>query len=85
MGLLDKILSRAVTVQSNQAPIVIRVLLDDEGRIQDIVLKRSCGDASKDQVAIEEIRQMNFPRGKLGSGPKTSRRWHEFVYRVAKE
>jgi TonB family protein len=80
MSLLDKLLAKSVQPDSLQRKVIIRVLLDDEGQVQDVLLKRSCGDPAADQRALEEIRNMKFPRGNLGSGPKTSRRWHELAY-----
>jgi len=80
MSLMDKLLARTVQPDSAKRNAIVRVLLDDEGRVQDVILKRSCGDAVQDARALNEIRNMRFPRGQIGS--KTARRWHELAYTI---
>ena len=80
MSLLDKLLAKSVQPDSLQRKAIIRVLLDDEGRVQDAFLKRSCGDHEQDARVLKEICNARFPRGQIGS--KTSRRWHELAYTV---
>ncbi|AQG98099.1 hypothetical protein A9R05_04160 [Burkholderia sp. KK1] len=77
MALIDKLLARTAPGAQKRKTIV-RVLLDDAGHVQDVVLKMSCGDAAKDAHALDEVRKMRFARGQLGSG--TVRRWHELAY-----
>jgi TonB family protein len=59
----------------------VRVWLDDEGRVRDLKVRRSCGDAELDERALHAIAGMCFPRCHLGSG-KTSMRWHDLSYPV---
>ncbi len=80
MSLLDKLLAKSVQPDSLKRKAIIRVLLDDEGRVQDAFLKRSCGDYKQDAHALKEIWNARFPRGQIGS--KTSRRWRELAYTV---
>lgn len=80
MSLIEKLLSRSVRIDSLKRKTIVRVLLDDQGHVQDVILKRSCGDAMQDVRALNEIRNMRFVRGQIGS--KTSRRWHELAYTV---
>ncbi|WP_248321729.1 MULTISPECIES: energy transducer TonB [unclassified Caballeronia] len=80
MALLDKLLARTAPPGSTKRKTIVRVLLDDAGHVQDVVLKMSCGDPAKDAHALEKVRKMRFARGQLGSG--TVRRWHELAYAV---
>ncbi|MDR5738834.1 MULTISPECIES: energy transducer TonB [unclassified Caballeronia] len=80
MALIDKLLARTAPSGAPKRKTIVRVLLDDAGHVQDVVLKLSCGDAAKDEHALEEVRKMRFARGTLGSG--TVRRWHELAYAV---
>ncbi|QSN62074.1 energy transducer TonB [Caballeronia sp. M1242] len=80
MALLDKLLARTAPPGPTKRKTIVRVLLDDAGHVQDVVLKMSCGDTAKDAHALEEVRKMRFARGQLGSG--TVRRWHELAYAV---
>ncbi|KND61842.1 hypothetical protein BVER_06022c [Candidatus Burkholderia verschuerenii] len=81
MALIDKLLARgAPSGAAQKRKTIVRVLLDDAGTVQDVVLKMSCGDPQKDARALEEVRAMRFPRGQIGSG--TVRRWHELAYAV---
>ncbi|SIT43738.1 conserved hypothetical protein [Paraburkholderia ribeironis] len=82
MALIDKLLGNAIGSSSGPRKAIVRVLLDDAGRVQDVVLKRSCGNVDGDARALAEIRQMKFPRGHLGQGSRTSRRWHELAYAI---
>jgi outer membrane biosynthesis protein TonB len=78
MSLKDKLLSRSMPTDSLKRKAIVRVLLDDQGNVPDVIFKRSCGDAMQDVRALNEIRNMRFARGQIGS--KTSRRWHELAY-----
>ena len=80
MALLDKLLARSAPPGTQKRKTIVRVLLDDAGHVQDVVLKMSCGEPEKDARALEEVRNMRFARGQLGSG--TVRRWHELAYAV---
>ncbi|WP_423382434.1 energy transducer TonB [Burkholderia sp. LMG 32019] len=82
MGLLDNLLGKAIGPGTAPRRVVVRVLLDDQGRVQDVVLKRSCGDPAEDKRVMWEVCGMEFPRGNLGSGPKTARRWHELNFPI---
>jgi TonB family protein len=83
MPLMEKLLSRAVEQDDLSRKVIVRVLLDDQGRVQDVVLKRSCGHAGDDARAMADVRNMRFAPGKVGS--KTARRWHELAYSVGPE
>ncbi|SAK49614.1 hypothetical protein AWB79_01449 [Caballeronia hypogeia] len=78
MALIDKLLARSAPAGAPKRKTIVRVLLDDAGIVQDVVLKMSCGDTTKDTHAVDEVRKMRFARGQLGSG--TVRRWHELAY-----
>ena len=80
MALIDKLLARTTPTSGQKRKTIVRVLLDDAGHVQDVVLKMSCGDPAKDAHALDEVRKMRFARGQLGSG--TVRRWHELAYAV---
>jgi hypothetical protein len=80
MSLIDRLPTRSIEPDSLQRKAIVRVLLDDTDKVQDVILKRSCGDATKDARALSEIRNMRFARGQIGS--RTSRRWHELAYAV---
>jgi hypothetical protein len=80
MALIDKLLARSAPPGASKRKTIVRVLLDDAGHVQDVVLKMTCGDAEKDARALEEVRKMRFARGQLGSG--TVRRWHELAYAI---
>lgn len=80
MGLLDRLLDRAVGVNATARKAIFRVLLDDEGRVCDVVLKRSSGDPAVDMRGHAKFSKMTFPRGRLGGSTKKARRWHEFAY-----
>ncbi|WP_246024725.1 energy transducer TonB [Paraburkholderia dinghuensis] len=77
---MDKLLARAVASDELSRKVIVRVLLDDKGRIQDVILKRSSGNAADDARALVEIREMRFPPGKIDS--KSTRRWHELAYSI---
>ncbi|MDN7796120.1 energy transducer TonB family protein [Burkholderia vietnamiensis] len=83
MSLLDRMLSRA-TPQTGKGRrrVLVRVWLDDEGRVRDLKVRRSCGDPASDERALHAIAVMRFPRGQLGSGGGTSQRWHDLNYDV---
>lgn len=82
MNLLARLLSRTLDQDGVLGQkVIVRVWLDDAGRVRDLKVRRSCGDATKDAKAVEAIALMTFPRGKLGSG--TSQRWHDVTYDVA--
>ncbi|MDR5771056.1 MULTISPECIES: energy transducer TonB [unclassified Caballeronia] len=80
MSLIDKLLARGISAGATKRKTIVRVLLDDTGTVQDVVLKKSCGDTAKDARALKEVRAMRFPRGQIGSG--TVRRWHELAYSI---
>jgi hypothetical protein len=56
------------------------VLLDDEGRVQDVVMKKSSESSEVDQQGRAEFMNMRFPPGRLGPTSKKARRWHQFAY-----
>jgi outer membrane biosynthesis protein TonB len=82
MGLMDKLLSRAGTAEAASGDkskrVHARVLLDDAGRVQAVVLKQGSGDPAIDQRALDELHAKGYPAPRLGS--KTSRRWHNVVW-----
>jgi len=80
MSLIDRLLKKSIEPDSLQRKAIVRVLLDETGKVQDVILKRSCGDSTKDALALIEIRNMRFARSQIGS--RTSRRWHELAYAV---
>lgn len=81
MALLDKLLSKTVAASDPlRAKVVVRIWLDDDGRVRDIKIRRSCGDPDNDARAVEAIALMRFPRGTIGS--RTSQRWHDLSYDV---
>ncbi|WP_323119221.1 energy transducer TonB family protein [Burkholderia alba] len=82
MSLMNKLLSRAVRDPDElRRKVIVRVWLDDEGRVRDLKVRRSCGDAARDEKALDAIAIMQFPRGQLGSSG-TSQRWHDLSYDV---
>lgn len=80
MGLLDRLLDKAHVSSGDPRKAVFRVLLDDEGRVQDVVLKQSSGSPEIDQLGRAKFMNMRFPPGRLGPTSKKARRWHEFAY-----
>ncbi|CAB3756287.1 hypothetical protein BPA30113_02717 [Burkholderia paludis] len=82
MSLMDRLLSRGVPNASSRRQVVVRVWLDEQGRVRDLKVRRSCGDAALDEKALHAIAVMRFPAGHLGSGGKSAKRWHDFNYPV---
>ncbi len=80
MGLLDRLLDKAQVSNGGPRKAVFRVLLDDEGRVQDVVLKQSSGSPEVDQRGRAKFMNMRFPPGRSGPTSKKARRWHEFAY-----
>lgn len=80
MGLLDRLLDQAVGTNAVPRKAILRVLLDDQGRVQDVVLKRSSGDPAVDMRGQEKFLNMTFSSGRLVGSTKKARRWHEFAY-----
>ncbi|WP_155741428.1 energy transducer TonB [Burkholderia territorii] len=80
MGLLDRLLDQAVGANAVPRKAIFRVLLDDEGRVRDVVLKRSSGNRDVDGRGIAKFFNMKFPPGRLAGSTKKARRWHEFAY-----
>ncbi|MBN3827207.1 energy transducer TonB [Burkholderia sp. Ac-20384] len=81
MSLIDRMLSRAVPrLGEARRNVLVRVWLDDEGRVRDLKVRRSCGDPARDERALHAIAVKQFPRGQLGSGGGTSQRWHDLTY-----
>ena len=80
MSPIDRLLAKTAQSDPLKRKAIIRVLLDDEGRVQDAFLKRSCGDSEQDARVLNEIWSTRFPRGQIGS--KTSRRWYELAYAI---
>ncbi|WP_322074803.1 energy transducer TonB family protein [Burkholderia cepacia] len=81
MSLIDRMLSRAVPHSTEgRRNVLVRVWLDDEGRVRDLKVRRSCGDPARDDRALHAIAVEQFPRGQLGSGGGTSQRWHDLTY-----
>ncbi len=80
MGLLDRLLDQAVGTSAASRKAIFRVLLDDQGRVKDVVLKRSSGDPAVDMRGHEKFLNMKFPPGRLNGSTKKAQRWHEFPY-----
>ncbi|MBN3817233.1 energy transducer TonB [Paraburkholderia sp. Se-20369] len=80
MGLLDRLLDNAHVSGAGPRKAIFRVLLDDEGRVQDVVLKQSSGNPEIDRQGRSKFMTMRFPPGRLGPTSKKARRWHEFAY-----
>ncbi|MGS0891246.1 energy transducer TonB [Burkholderia stagnalis] len=80
MGLLDRLFDNAQVSGAGPRKAIFRVLLDDEGRVQDVVLKKSSGNPEVDQRGRAKFMTMRFPPGRLGGTSKKARRWHEFAY-----
>lgn len=80
MGLLDRLLDQTRRCECNGSPANFRVLLDDEGRVCNVVLERSSGDAAVGMRGHEKFSNMTFPRSWSGGSTKRPRRWHEVAY-----
>ncbi|WP_175907725.1 MULTISPECIES: energy transducer TonB family protein [Burkholderia] len=81
MSLIDRMLSRTVPpTGEGRRHVLVRVWLDEHGRVRDLKVRRSCGDPARDERALHAIAIMRFPRGQLGSGGGTSQRWHDLTY-----
>ena len=80
MTFLTRLLARSGAVTETRQTVIVRLLLDDAGNIQDIRLRYTCGDPQIDARAIQEIRKMRFPASRVGS--KTARRWHDLFYDI---
>jgi len=78
MTLLDRLLRNAVPSAPAKKKVVARVLLDESGRVQDIKLRRSCGDADLDAQALRELGSRSYPAARTGK--MAVRRWHEATY-----
>lgn len=78
MDLLDKLLNRATPLQSRQKRVLVRVLLDERGVVQDVVLKQSCGDPAFDTQALTILRELRYAPARTGK--RAVRRWHEIAY-----
>lgn len=82
MGLMDRLLARAGThgdASGNTGKRVhARVLLDDAGRVQAVLLRQGCGDPAMDRRALSELQGKTYPAARLGS--KTSRCWHNVAW-----
>ncbi|KVL45513.1 energy transducer TonB [Burkholderia territorii] len=82
MSLMDRLLSRGVQNGTSRRSVIVRVWLDEHGRVRDLKVRRSCGDAALDEKALHAIAVMRFPGGHLGSGGKSAKRWHDLDYPV---
>jgi len=83
VSLMDRLLSRGVEqTGSSERRVIVRVWLDDAGRVGDLKVRRSCGDPDLDEKALHAIAVMHFPGGRLGSGGKSAKRWHDLAYPV---
>jgi len=82
MGLMDRLLARANADSGEDRRtgkrVHARVLLDDAGRVQAVVLQQGSGDPTTDQKALDALQSKTYPAPRLGS--KTSRRWHNVVW-----
>ncbi|WP_175892794.1 TonB family protein [Burkholderia cepacia] len=78
MPLIDKLLSHAIPLQSGRKRVLARVLLDERGVVQDVVLKRSCGDPACDAEALRILRERRYAPARTGN--RAVRRWHEIAY-----
>ncbi|WP_260433610.1 energy transducer TonB [Burkholderia sp. Bp8998] len=79
---MDRLLSRGVEHASSRRRVIVRVWLDEAGRVRDLKVRRSCGDPDLDEKALHAIAVMHFPGGHLGSGGKSAKRWHDLAYPV---
>jgi TonB family protein len=75
---IDKLLARTQPTSDEFRRVLVRVLLDDTGRVQAVQLKRSCGDPAIDERALTELQNGRHPVNRLGS--KTTRRWHDVAW-----
>jgi hypothetical protein len=80
MGLLDRLLDKAQVSNAGPRKAVFRALLDDEGRVQDVVMKKSGENSEVDQQGRAKFMNMRFPPSRLGPTSKKARRLHEFAY-----
>ncbi|WP_175972102.1 energy transducer TonB family protein [Burkholderia sp. BCC0322] len=81
MSLIDRLIARSMPVSSlERRRVLVRVWLDEEGRVRDLKVRRSSGDPSYDDRALQAIAVMKFPRGQLGSGSAKAQRWHDLTY-----
>ncbi|WP_175690954.1 energy transducer TonB family protein [Burkholderia anthina] len=80
MSLMDRLLSRGVQSASSRRRVIVRVWLDEHGRVRDLKVRHSCGDPALDEKALHAIAVMRFPAGHLGSGGKAAKRWHDLDY-----
>jgi len=82
VSLMDRLLSRGVPDTSSRRQVIVRVWLDEQGRVRDLKVRRSCGDSALDEKALHAIAVMRFSAGHLGSGGKSAKRWHDLNYPV---
>ena len=83
MSLIERMMSRAMPSSATERrSVLVRVWLDEEGRVRDLKVRLSSGDPAADQRALHAIAGMQFPRGQLGSGGGKSQRWHDLTYAV---
>ncbi|MGK8200715.1 TonB family protein [Burkholderia cepacia] len=78
MALLDRLLNHAIPLQSQRKRVLTRVLLDERGVVQDVVLKQSCGDPACDALALTALRERRYAPARTGK--QAVRRWHEIAY-----
>ncbi|KWO52153.1 hypothetical protein WM28_11835 [Burkholderia ubonensis] len=78
MTLLDRLLNQAISLHSRPKRVLARVLLDERGVVQDVVLKVSCGDSACDAIALSALRERSYAPARTGK--RAVRRWHEIAY-----
>ncbi|MDR5792544.1 energy transducer TonB [Caballeronia sp. LZ008] len=74
MALIDRLLARSTPPgTARKRKTIVRVLLDDAGHVQDVVLKMSGGDPATDAHALDESarcvsRAASWTRARCGAG-----------------
>ncbi|WP_124667483.1 energy transducer TonB [Burkholderia sp. Bp8986] len=76
MSLMDHLSSRGMEQPLTQRCVLVRVWLDEKGRVRDLKVRRSCVDPDPDEKPLHAIAVMQFPGGHLGSGRRPAKRSH---------
>ncbi|AVR15010.1 energy transducer TonB [Burkholderia sp. SIMBA_043] len=77
---MDRLLRQAGAQDCGRRRVIARVLLDERGHVQDVVLKHSCGDSELDARALDALREQRY--GVTRTGKRAVRRWQEVAYPV---